>query len=76
MLNAPKLDVIEKQIGQEEILWIAAKSGPKCGGGSVVTSIQVRPRSAGGRGDFIWSDGHDNEKRQDMNEIPEEVRSF
>ena len=42
-----KLDVIENQIGQEEILWFAAKSGPKCGD-SVVTSIHKYGRGHGG----------------------------
>ena len=72
MLNDYKLNITAKRIGHKEILWFAAKSGPKCGN-SVVTSIQVRPRSEGGEISFGVTDNE--ERQQDMNEIPEMRRS-
>ena len=58
VLNDYKLNITAKQIGHKEILWFAAKSGPKCGD-SVVTSIPARAER--GRGDFIWCDGQRGE---------------
>ena len=68
MLDDYKLNITAKQIGHKEILWFAAKSGPKCGD-SVVTSIQARPLSEGGEISFGVTDNE--ERQQDMNEIPE-----